>query len=540
MKLRIQRYGGPCDFVKDQGDQQAVYSVHHLWHLIWMVVALASLLVASPVAFSAEDHGSGGGGQGGGCGDTLGDLIHILRDGDTGQPILAKRWVELPAETQGLGWGYCPVPIYNDGGNQVEIPFMALTCDPDPNYLGLIEEVNYFGRLNGGRTKERNHRMHLDEVISNITQADRVSQDPSGRLMLGFDCDVSRTNCTWATVDSPMESMALYVRLMKYGHIATDPYEIDTSAHGDPKGPIQFHPGLGKDDYDKFDNSLRHLLPNSLQEWRSCWNYGLAEQFTDVNDNGIWDKAEPFIDTNKDGVYNPTAPRPEPFFDLNDNGVWDDAEPFIDTNENGLADEFKFECAGQESLDRYDFNHAAVFLAAAANKTGKITIDLVQYINRILKITKTTPNTLATLDTLPALYRDCWEGPDDPVVEEGVLVDPEYGACVVMSADSINTPNYDLFVDVQELFMDFAGLDKYKRPNEQADVILDTSPGTWELAPGQKLTDWMTLVNGSRNDEGHVRGFVDAGNDTVRAIEYIHNYAIPENLYCKYDATSCP
>ncbi len=44
------------------------------------------------------------------------------------------------------------------------------------------------------------------------------------------------------TVDSPMESMGLYTRLIKYGHLQTDPTQEDEWHHGDPKLPEQYHP----------------------------------------------------------------------------------------------------------------------------------------------------------------------------------------------------------------------------------------------------------------------------------------------------------
>ena len=107
-----------------------------------------------------------------------------------------------------------------------------------------------------------------------------------------------------------MENMALYTRLMKYGHFQTDPAEEDTSAHGDPTTLPQLHPALEAADWAKFQPSVQNLLP-------------LA----------------------------PTTYAPEP-------------------------------------LTAEDFVTAGAFLGGAANKTGKITVDLVQYMNRILKITR--------------------------------------------------------------------------------------------------------------------------------------------------------
>ena len=297
---------------------------------VWILLTIAVLILA-PIPAVSQGHESESGGHeggGGGCGDVFGDLIHIVRDTVTGQPIFAQRWIELSKEEPGYGWGYCPVAVDEDGER---LPFLPFSCDIDPIYGDLVVELDYFGRLNGGRTKERNQRMHFDEVISNIKQAGQLRLDSTGRLEMGFGdpelCTVDKDNegyCSWSTVDSPMESMALYVRLMKYGHFATDPMEEDKWAHGDPAAGIQYHPALGESDWLKFTTAgLENLLPEG-----DCWD----------NDNVT----------------------------------------------------FISDCAVPEELEEEDFNSAAVYLGAAANKTGKITVDLVQYLNRFLKITLDT------------------------------------------------------------------------------------------------------------------------------------------------------
>ena len=193
-------------------------------------VALASLL-SSPVPVLAQ----------GETGDLFGDLIHIKRNATTGQPILQQRWVELPGDT--FGWAYCPIPVDAAGD---EIPFAPLSCDVDPTQLDRVVEVDYFGRLSAARTKERNQRMHFNEVIANIKAAEIVDVDEAGRMKLGSTCDASGVCAEWATIDSPMENMALYNRLLKYGHIQTDPLEVDTSPGGDPNQGTQSLPGPGR------------------------------------------------------------------------------------------------------------------------------------------------------------------------------------------------------------------------------------------------------------------------------------------------------
>jgi hypothetical protein len=523
-----------------------------------LLIIAAMFILPMPVA--AQGHGGGGGG---GCGDVFGDLIHVLRADGTwevdglfppsGQPILERRWVELPADAPGYGWGYCPIAVYHDeDGVQFEIPFLPNSCDFDPVFADLVEEVDYFGRLNGGRTKERNHRMHLDEVIANIRQADFVTKDETERLKLGFNCKFNPvgkvTGCyEWATVDSPMESMAFYARIMKYGHLATDPNEVDTWSHGDPKRPTQFHPALTPEDWDKFDEDLANLKPELFGDVADCYDYSQAELILDDEDgDGVWDPYEPFFDM---GEPNCVRDEHEPFEDLDFDGEWYPGEPFVDSNGNCVRDEFVYLCAAPEHLDNEDFESGAVVLSAAASKTGWATRDLLQYVNRILKITKKTDHTEATLDTLPALVRDCWNYSDypDPVLDaefplpvpgEGeppLYLDPYTDGCVVTPATE-TLVNRDLFPDVKELFVDFSGFVNYSRANNSTDVLYEKKEGgKWEVSSDEPLMNWVEFVNGEDYIRFNIDAFVHALNDGIRTIEYVHNYSIPEDLYGKYD-----
>lgn len=507
------------------------------WRVGWMMMVMAALLLPAAPAM-AQDHGGGGGG--GGCGDVFGDLIHIVRDDLTGQPILAKRFVELPKEVPGYGWGYCTIALNADDGE--EIPFLPYSCDLnlDPDGDGIAEldpvEVDYFGRLSGGRTKEKNHRMHLDEVLSTIKMAEAVTQEPaSGRLMMGFDCTFNDngklTTCAeWNVVDSPMESMALYTRLMKYGHLQTDPQEFDIWTHGNPKGVPPFHPALDPSDWAKFQQSVRHLLPGD--SWDECYNLGSNEAYD----------------------------APEAYVDEDDSGSYEDGELFADLNENLVrdsGDDFNADCATPKSLESQDLVRAGTFLGAAANKFGIITRDLTQYMNRILKITLDTTTTAATLDTLPARVLDC----EDPGVTYAAPVetdpnpeDPPYlalEACDVYDAFDENGVPFPLledtyihFPDVQERFVDFSALSEelyYRgdwRDEDFPELILplqteDTTD--WYLGTDVSVLGWLDFANGPEVAYENIDGFVAAASDALRTIEFIHNYAVPVFLPVGYE-----
>lgn len=423
---------------------------------------LLAALVAGP-AVAQESHGGGGAG----CGDVFGDLIHILR-ADTGQPILAMRYIEMPKQLPGYGWGYCPIPVDASGN---ELGFAPLTCDVATEDLDKVVEVDYFGRLSGGRTKERNGRMHFNEVISNIKMSGGVRLDETGRLQLGYDC-TSITSCAeWSVIDSPMENMALYTRLMKYGHFQTDPDEVDMWSHGDPAAGTQYHPALDEADWAKFQPVARHLLPGG------------------------------------------------------------------GTNFCNTAS-----CVEPESLDPSDFVAAAATLGGAANKDGKVTVDLVQYMNRILKITQVTEATLSTADTLPALVRDCWSSEEDPVLATGpdgevVAEDPDYDTVCSTYGASGTLPNYEDFADARERFVDYTGFTGYDRTatwgtrtSALIRPLVPALPVAFYVDRRVPLVGWLNFVNPNLGTGQGMDGFVKAASDSLRAVQFVHNYAIPDNL----------
>ncbi len=427
---------------------------------------LAALFLAMPMFVGAQESDHGGGGAG--CGDVFGDLVHVKRDAVTGQPIFARRWIEMPGDM--YDWGYCSIAVTAEGE---EIGFVDLTCDPiDPE---AVVEVDYFGRLSGGRTKERNSRMHFNEVISSIKVADWVTTDETGRLKMGYECTIEAgmapACAEWSTVDSPMENLGLYTRLMKYGHFQTDPMEEDKWAHGDPTTMPQYQPALGPEDQSKFDQKLVHLL-----------------------------------------------------FDGGDGGPQTCFPGYP-------ADPATFDplCAGPENLHFQDFLTAANLLAAAANKTGAVTMDLVQYMNRILKITLDTEVTVATQNTLPALIRVC-ETTEEPVAG----VEPVYtDECNIVEGSATMAAPAD------ERFVDFS-VAKYRRRsrNESLYVLQIDVSGAWVEVSDLPLLTWLEYANGpSAAKFADIAAFIAASSDALRAIEFVHNYGVPEDLWMIYAGT---
>lgn len=476
-------------------------------------VVLCGLAVAIATPSAAQESGHGGGETG--HGDLFGDLVHVKRwvtdEGETGRPILEMRWIEYP---QGVyGWGFCPIPIDVNGA---EIGFAPFSCEVA--VAGAAIEVDYFGRLSAGRTKERNTRMHFDEVISTIKDpaVTKVDRDPAGRLRLTFTSTVDGvvTN-TFKVIDSPQENLALYRRVMVYGHLQTDPLEEDTSFHGDPALGTVFHPALTPADYEKFDRVVGELL-------------------------------------------------------LKRGG----AACFLGT---GYGDVPLSACSAPEEVGSEDFMLATGFLGGAADKHGKITVDLVQYMNRILKIAAGSAEWAAALETVPPVIRFCDQNgvpqitADTPIPlgDEGAplpwpvviaplecgLYDAEADATFLTTLNAMRTagqwvtlpagwqsqPEKDAlvvknidaeFTKLNERFVDFGKVEPYVRAAwfpSPVTVIKPLDATTWTLASGVSMTSYLDYKNGPLGGE-NITGFVSAATDGVRAVEFVHEYEVPAVL----------
>jgi hypothetical protein len=121
-------------------------------------------------------------------GDTYGDLWIILRDPVSGLPILDEN-------------GYVQPLITLEDGTVVAI---QLTEDGEllPEYADAVSEVE-FGRLSVGRSPAKVTDHALDEALAKLVAGEIVTLDLAGRLVVDG-----------ATIDSPLENLALYIALM--------------------------------------------------------------------------------------------------------------------------------------------------------------------------------------------------------------------------------------------------------------------------------------------------------------------------------------
>ena len=186
-------------------------------------------------------------GKGGGGGEVpdYGDLIVLYRD-EYGVPIPSPAVLVTDPETGLLvDGGLCWQPVaaaagddldflfageYDDNGDPVYtadrrgIPVDQYTCGVEAAFATLTQEVD-FGRINEARSPETVFASQLEDAVTKLATADSTSLDPAGRMVASTCPDEATTT---STIDSPLQSLAVYRQLMLTGKIGTPlPQEAD-------------------------------------------------------------------------------------------------------------------------------------------------------------------------------------------------------------------------------------------------------------------------------------------------------------------------
>lgn len=122
----------------------------------------------------------------------------ITDDGGYVQPIAFFADGTMVIDAEGA-----PVLLeLNDEGEVVE----GQTYDGQPIGPGEVE----FGRSNVGRAPDAVLEHSFDEAMSKINEADQITYDAAGSLVL-IDLDDDGNVIGTATIDSPLENLALYI-----------------------------------------------------------------------------------------------------------------------------------------------------------------------------------------------------------------------------------------------------------------------------------------------------------------------------------------
>ena len=155
--------------------------------------------------------GGQGGGKGGGGGGTKGDLYGdqyiLLRDldpaggGGNGEPVLDANGQPILIGTNGE-----PIYFVQTVDGDYEIP---------PELVAYTQTVE-LERANVARAPSKVMEKSLTEALNKVNGAVSISTDAAGRLV-----------CDGATIDSPLENLALYQYLMKAGGHLSWPEAVD-------------------------------------------------------------------------------------------------------------------------------------------------------------------------------------------------------------------------------------------------------------------------------------------------------------------------
>ncbi|WP_136808198.1 hypothetical protein [Desulfosediminicola flagellatus] len=424
----------------------------------------------------------------------------------------------------------------------------------------LIGEV-HFGRLNLSRSPEAVLQAAFDEAINTINSDDTIAIeiDASGRLLMtknvydeflvdpdtGTPLPVTDLDGNPITVkkaiDSPLENLALYVKLMQDGHLVTPGDErapIDRSKNGG----IPLWKLLELED-GPADAVLRPTIDIAKMK-----NWGLGDlvvttplppyytyyDCTNINGTEVdcmeWDPDPTQPEIAGEWVANPdaidrillTTTTPET-----------DCPQVIDSN----GEFMEYACEGpftgietdfSDPKTSEDFKFAAAFLAAAADKTGHITVDMVVYLNSILGINKVLGFSEYEVDGTPT----------DGAIDYSV-------SPVYFNFEGVVNENRGTIFSMRgEVLKEGGKPDQASSTYTGSVNVLQISSDNWTETTvgiagaqmnGTTIFDNINLMSVNADgslvyDEAttNILGFTQHADDDLSVIEFIHTYQIPE------------
>ncbi|BCS98363.1 hypothetical protein DSLASN_39950 [Desulfoluna limicola] len=364
-------------------------------------------------------------------------------------------------------------------------------------WTDMVQEV-HFGRLNIGRAPAHVLQAAFDEAITTINSAKEVRQDASGRLLLVRDIP-SATEVDPATgipvmeeivkaIDSPRENMALYIKLLKDGHLITP---------GDERAPIDRSVNGGipiSKLLDLVDGPSKALRPTIDIAKLRAWGLGYL---VDVEEK----EYETYTDN--EGALQVVTPGGCPV-------------GFTCESWTGLL------TADGSSASDSDFSMAATFFASAGDKTGTVTIDQLVYMNSILGINKVVG------------YSDY---NDDGTPADGAI---DYSAHPVYFDFSLNKgySRDDTFKSRGNIFLDTDGSWDIGSYTGEVSVLqggedsqIWTEDHYFEILTNIPFRSWGLGVNGFPDFKtiatDNIAGFCQEADDDLSVIEFVHTYQIP-------------
>ena len=209
---------------------------------VFTIAALIGLLAFSGTVFAAKPPGagSGGGGSAGGGGKILpdyGDLFILYRDGN-GVPYVTEYVDGKGMCQQPLPSNDCPLGCIEDGQTLInEIPEEVVdvekvvkvdpaTCSVLPECAICTQEVE-FERDNVIRAKESVLDQQLQDATIKLATAGCVTLDPAGRPVAS---NVMESTVVSSAIDSPLQNLGFYKKLMRDGYVGSADSPIDLLA----------------------------------------------------------------------------------------------------------------------------------------------------------------------------------------------------------------------------------------------------------------------------------------------------------------------
>ena len=438
-------------------------------------------------------------------------------------------------------------------------------------WTDLVEEVS-FGRLNLSRSPEAVLQAAFDEAITAINNSTRIERDATGRLLLTtevyeefptyfFDgsgeyvCEKVLIGTRTKAIDSPLENLALYVKLIKDGHLVTPGNErapIDRSE----KGGVPLWKMLELTDGPS--STLRPTIDIvKLEDWGLSSLVDTAPQnyytyYECYDENGV---AIPCLceDENHDGTPTVVAcpgVASRELLAVDACPSEDDAEGTIPNSDScegpwyGIKTDDSVVHGQHTTGDDFDF--AAAFLAAAADKTGGIGVDMVVYLNSILGINRVVGYDEYDDDGSPADGAVSYQS--DPVYFDFAAL-PGYGRDTTFNGRGQvsevggggNPSTYDGSVKVLIVDEDGNGEPIQGTWYETPVYITGDSGGETSVEKSGVLFDQIGLnednTQGGSFPDGapdgsiiatqDIRGFAQMADDDLSVIEFVHTYQIP-------------
>ncbi|MCU7816657.1 MAG: hypothetical protein KZQ81_16025 [Candidatus Thiodiazotropha sp. (ex Rostrolucina anterorostrata)] len=395
-------------------------------------------------------------------------------------------------------------------------------------WVDMVAEV-HFGRLNLSRSPEAVLLAAFDEAISAINSEDTVAitRDAAGRLLLEKNVysETEVDDCgepllldpIFKAIDSPLENLALYVKLIQDGHLVTPGDQrapIDRSERGGiplwkqlelTDGPSDaLRPTVDIEQLSQVEFScLVDVVEESYVTYYECYTDALEPTpclCESVNHDGAETEVACEDVVSRKLLAVETCPTPTTIPDTIPNSESCDEVPW-----NGIKTD------DLNTADSKDFAFAAAFLAAAADKTGEIGPDMVVYINSILGINKVVGYSDYNSDGTPT---------DDAV-------------------DYSSSPVYYNFGSPDSGLFGYSRVGMVGGRGNAGSVKVLQDPyetGTWSETSVDMLggtISWRDKgVDATGAPDGlpatdNILGFTQMADDDLSIIEFIHTYQIP-------------